>query len=672
MSKQFHHSTPSPPSKEPFGSYRERRQAHYLNDLGVIYRRESDPSATGAKRRGESRGTLPKQLEDCTAYADALGLSVVGEYVELEQGDVWGRPMLQRMLADLRAGKFSHIIMQHPDRLSRSDEVRTRFKIAVREAHGKYHFANLPLAAENTLEGRMVEKTAGIVSDLEKHRIRERTQSMRQMRARSGDKIIAGGYPKYGYNWVRDTRLRIVTYEIDEETAPIVREIMGRLAAGEPVKRIVDDLNRRGVPTRGEILKRRGLLSPRSAARVSNHWKRNAIAEIVFTPDYSGIHLNYHTISEYEDRTNPFTGIAGPRKRNYLLRPSERHYLPLEELLDEYGDYAVPVPALVDAGVQLAAQYRFRANAGTRQPPADTSDVLLRGGYVCCGHCKHPMAVRRDKKRPQKTDYFCAYTRHGVWTTIADCPVTSNQIYARLLDDAVWSYIRAALKQPGIVVTLLTRAHDVVDAESDRTNSMLAGARRDLDAANAEMQALAEQTMLPEIHLVARQALNKQMTEVGERIAQLEDIIRETQEEAVNQQAYLARVEGVRDWAATLSDGIDKADYETKRNILFMLGVKVYVWRKDDRDPERNGLRWKIITDWEGLNLGGRFGIERSKSYTSNSTNNNNARNYSLVNAFDMQALLGQPVGKGEPLPSGIEETIAERAEKEKEADQGE
>lgn len=46
---------------------------------------------------------------------------------------------------------------------------------------------------------------------------------------------------------------------------------------------------------------------------------------------------------------------------------------------------------------------------------------------------------------------------------------------------------------------------------------------------------------------------------------------------------------------------------------------------------------------------------------------NNNARNYSLVNAFDMQELLGQQVAKGEPLPPGIEETIAERAEKEQE-----
>src|SRR5262249_14913516 len=40
---------------------------------------------------------------------------------------------------------------------------------------------------------------------------------------------------------------------------------------------------------------------------------------------------------------------------------------------------------------------------------------------------------------------------------------------------------------------------------------------------------------------------------------------------------------------------------------------------------------------------------------------NNNARNYAVVNAFDLQALLGQPVGEGNPLPEPILETIRER-----------
>ncbi len=41
---------------------------------------------------------------------------------------------------------------------------------------------------------------------------------------------------------------------------------------------------------------------------------------------------------------------------------------------------------------------------------------------------------------------------------------------------------------------------------------------------------------------------------------------------------------------------------------------------------------------------------------------NNNASNYGIVNALDMQELLGQPVGKDQPLPPGIVATQEERA----------
>lgn len=40
---------------------------------------------------------------------------------------------------------------------------------------------------------------------------------------------------------------------------------------------------------------------------------------------------------------------------------------------------------------------------------------------------------------------------------------------------------------------------------------------------------------------------------------------------------------------------------------------------------------------------------------------NNNAANYGIVNALDLQGLLGQPVGKGYPLPEPVAETIRER-----------
>ncbi len=43
---------------------------------------------------------------------------------------------------------------------------------------------------------------------------------------------------------------------------------------------------------------------------------------------------------------------------------------------------------------------------------------------------------------------------------------------------------------------------------------------------------------------------------------------------------------------------------------------------------------------------------------------NNNASNYSIINALDLQELLGQPVGLGDTLPEPIQASIRERAER--------
>ena len=50
---------------------------------------------------------------------------------------------------------------------------------------------------------------------------------------------------------------------------------------------------------------------------------------------------------------------------------------------------------------------------------------------------------------------------------------------------------------------------------------------------------------------------------------------------------------------------------------------------------------------------------------------NNNASNYGIVNALDMQELLGQPVGLGTPLPEEVQATIRERDGETDEAGEG-
>ena len=51
---------------------------------------------------------------------------------------------------------------------------------------------------------------------------------------------------------------------------------------------------------------------------------------------------------------------------------------------------------------------------------------------------------------------------------------------------------------------------------------------------------------------------------------------------------------------------------------------------------------------------------------------NNNARNYSIVNALQLQDLLGQPVGKGNPLPESVDPQMIATSVSEAESETGE
>jgi hypothetical protein len=199
--------------------------------------------------------------------------------------------------------------------------------------------------------------------------------------------------------------------------------------------------------------------------------------------------------------------------------------------------------------------------------------------FVLVGRAR---AVRRDQKNPSCTEYFCTHTKLAAWTVKPECAASSNQMYTAVLDRAVWADIMTGLKSPVVLVALLTRARDIVGEHEHRVEQMLTGSQRDLADAQREMEALATQAAMPNLHPVARRALNEKMTEVGNWIEQLEDISREAQKEAANHQAYLQRVEDVRDWATTLREGLDHLSYAGQRNIFFMLGVHVVVWKKSD------------------------------------------------------------------------------------------
>ena len=98
--------------------------------------------------------------------------------------------------------------------------------------------------------------------------------SQRIQRAMTANAVAgrAHGRCPYGYLRTYDPRTGALTGQaVDPETAPVVREIIQRIAASEPVSAVTKDLNRRSIP------------SPTGTA-----WSRAVVRKVALNPTYIG------------------------------------------------------------------------------------------------------------------------------------------------------------------------------------------------------------------------------------------------------------------------------------------------------------------------------------------------------------------------------------------------
>jgi DNA invertase Pin-like site-specific DNA recombinase len=221
-----------------------------------VYARISDD------REGAGLG-VTRQEDDCRALADRRDWTVQEVYADNDTSAYRGRhrPAYERLLDDLRARKISGVVAWHPDRLHRSPVELERF-IDVIEATGAVvatvQAGDLDLA---TASGRMVARIVGAVARHESEHKSER-QARKHLELAQAGRATGGGARPFGFEADR------VTPEPVE--ALVVAEMAARVAAGEPLRGIVADLNRRNIATTAgnawsPTTARRLLLSPRIA-----------------------------------------------------------------------------------------------------------------------------------------------------------------------------------------------------------------------------------------------------------------------------------------------------------------------------------------------------------------------------------------------------------------------
>jgi site-specific DNA recombinase len=244
----------------------------------AIYARIShDPS-------GDQLG-VSRQIEDCRALAERRGWPVAEVYVDDDRSAYSGRPRPEylRLLDDIAAGSVDGLVVSHLDRLHRQPrELEDFFTVCDR--------ARLSALASvtgdtdlSTHDGRFMARILGAVarkeSDDKSRRIRRKHEEM----ALAG-RPVGGGSRPFGYRADRRT--------VEPSEATAVREAVARVLAGDSLRAVANDWNRRAIATVGgrawsvQVLGRM-LRSPRLSAQ--REYRGEIVAagdwEPIITPD---------------------------------------------------------------------------------------------------------------------------------------------------------------------------------------------------------------------------------------------------------------------------------------------------------------------------------------------------------------------------------------------------
>lgn len=200
----------------------------------------SGTSAVYARYSSHSQNdcSIEQQVRECEKFADQQGLRIVEVYADRAiSGTTDKRPEFQRMLAESRSGKWSTLIVWKLDRFARNryDSATYKYllkKNGVRILYVKESIPDGPsgILMESLLEAQAEYYSANLAQNVKRGLVANIEQGK------------VNWSPPYGYIIGEDGKPAV-----DEEKAPIVREIFRRYADGEGTAAITLWLNTSGI-----------------------------------------------------------------------------------------------------------------------------------------------------------------------------------------------------------------------------------------------------------------------------------------------------------------------------------------------------------------------------------------------------------------------------------------
>lgn len=472
--------------------------------------------------------SLDSQQEDCFAYAAEKGYAVVADLCEVNSGDylderdgLWeARQMMRRKEAEV-------LVVWKLDRLSRNTDYQS---VILYEA-GKYEVRveSVLEVIDDTPAGRLNRQIRGIVADLERQNIRERSMRGRKRRAEAGE-FLPGRKAPYAYRWADDRKTKL---EKDPQTEHIMDEIIVMLRNGWGLREVARHLTTTGVatPMGGKV------------------WSSQALKYILKNPCLIGKPTAFRLTHRQRRETDGITGRVKLYDTVVDHDPSRHVPLPVESC-----------PAYTDAETMTEIWNNIRARRkGAGGKTFNPENYLLRRGYLRCGYCGNTMTCRvKDGRYPA---YACT----------AGCFFS---VHAHKVDRYAWEAIARVLRSP----------EPMLRALEDYMASNATPAERSVEAWTAEVAHLEIKSAnyaanLGEMSGDAAADIRALHMAAKDRIKHLKVEIAKSQAEVGGWMRVMASIKQLLEACRTLGD-LDTLPYAQKRLALYILGVEVTAFRK--------------------------------------------------------------------------------------------
>ena len=350
--------------------------------------------------QGESN-SISNQKRILETYAKQNGFTNLRWYTDDGySGANFQRPGFQAMLADIEAGKVGTVIVKDMSRLGRNylqvgmytemifPQKNVRF-IAINDgvdsAQGENDFAPL----RNIFNEWLVRDTS------------KKIKAVKRSKGMSGKPITSK--PVYGYLMDEDEN-----FIVDEEAAPVVRQIYSLCLAGNGPTKIARMLTEQQIPTPGTLEYRRTGSTRRYHPGYECKWATNTVIHLLENREYTGCLVNFKTDKvSYKLKHS----IENPPEKQVIF---ENHHEPI---------------------IDRETWERVQELRKQRKRPNRYDEVGLFSGILFCADCGSVMYQQRYQTDKRKQDcYICGSykkrtadcTAHFIRTDLLTAGVTEN------------------------------------------------------------------------------------------------------------------------------------------------------------------------------------------------------------------------------------------------------